>query len=621
MRDKQKWKRLRRRSLISIFGVIACWVATTLIWTSSTSHKFQLQAAELNAGAYVGTTELQQSLPPGVILGWRGSIDAVPDGWALCNGENGTPDLRDRFVVGFYKADIGQTGGRADHSHEQMLHDHLVYNPDHQHVTAGWYDETEEAGEHSHAFKPATGNGPTVAEGCIGLACEAWVDRQGHSHGTKTDEGIHKHGIQIPNRTSSMGEGSCRTTKKEPVASTALHLPPYYKIAFIIKLPQFNPSFETNVSGVPAELIVAWSGSLDSLPDDWVLCNGENGTPDLRGKFILGAESENAIGMEKVSGTHTHTLGSHRHSVTLPAHSHKVSNTSMLQSVGNHTHPVHAGTTVYADGKKSGDQAADPDHTHSISSAGAHTHGLVLPDVWTSQSSGTGFTEPGTSQMEEASHLPPFYKVAFIKKSTDLITGTTELLVFPVGVVAMWSGSVADLPLQWALCDGVNGTPDLRGRFLVGTDDDTGEIGGQTTHEHTMAPHAHTAAFPHDHPDNIRVVETTTGNSSHRHDSGGSTLSYIEGDSDSLDEVLASDALHYHTLWHSGEHTHSLELGDDIAYQNDSLQASTSEVDEGKVSGQNMPPYYKLAFVVRVGPPEDPKAMPWVPLLLLYDKK
>lgn len=40
------------------------------------------------------------SAPLGSILYWSGSIDTIPDGWALCDGQNGTPDLRDRFIVG-----------------------------------------------------------------------------------------------------------------------------------------------------------------------------------------------------------------------------------------------------------------------------------------------------------------------------------------------------------------------------------------------------------------------------------------------------------------------------------------------------------------------------------------
>lgn len=39
-------------------------------------------------------------IPTGLICLWSGAADALPAGWALCNGSNGTPDLRGRFLVG-----------------------------------------------------------------------------------------------------------------------------------------------------------------------------------------------------------------------------------------------------------------------------------------------------------------------------------------------------------------------------------------------------------------------------------------------------------------------------------------------------------------------------------------
>lgn len=38
----------------------------------------------------------------------------------------------------------------------------------------------------------------------------------------------------------------------------------------------------------------------------------------------------------------------------------------------------------------------------------------------------------------------------------------------PKGFIGMWSGSIASIPTSFALCDGNNGTPDLRDRFIVG---------------------------------------------------------------------------------------------------------------------------------------------------------
>ena len=42
----------------------------------------------------------QINLPKGIIVSWYGSIKEIPKGWALCDGNNTTPDLRNRFIIG-----------------------------------------------------------------------------------------------------------------------------------------------------------------------------------------------------------------------------------------------------------------------------------------------------------------------------------------------------------------------------------------------------------------------------------------------------------------------------------------------------------------------------------------
>lgn len=67
-------------------------------------------------------------VPKGLICMWSGST--VPSGWYLCNGSNGTPDLRDRFIVGSGGSyAIGDKGGEASHSltkEEMAKHSHIV---------------------------------------------------------------------------------------------------------------------------------------------------------------------------------------------------------------------------------------------------------------------------------------------------------------------------------------------------------------------------------------------------------------------------------------------------------------------------------------------------------------
>ncbi len=56
------------------------------------------------------------AIPPGTILMWSGAVDQVPHGWALCNGTGGTPDLRDRFIVGAGNEYLlGAIGGEKFH--------------------------------------------------------------------------------------------------------------------------------------------------------------------------------------------------------------------------------------------------------------------------------------------------------------------------------------------------------------------------------------------------------------------------------------------------------------------------------------------------------------------------
>ena len=67
----------------------------------------------------------------------------------------------------------------------------------------------------------------------------------------------------------------------------------------------------------------------------------------------------------------------------------------------------------------------------------------------------------------------------------------------PAGLIAAWSGAASAVPAGWALCDGSNGTPDLRGRFLVGAGGDyaVGDTGGAATEELNAYSHTGGSVF------------------------------------------------------------------------------------------------------------------------------
>lgn len=61
-------------------------------------------------------------------------------------------------------------------------------------------------------------------------------------------------------------------------------------------------------------MIVIWSGAIVDIPAGWALCNGANGTPDLRDKFIVGAGTTYAVGAAGGNNTHLHAFTSDLHS-------------------------------------------------------------------------------------------------------------------------------------------------------------------------------------------------------------------------------------------------------------------------------------------------------------------
>ena len=85
------------------------------------------------------------TVPSGIITMWSGTIATIPTGWLLCNGSSGTPDLRNRFVIGAYSDTAGvayttitgadtQTGGSKDAIVVSHTHTATVTDPGHAHT-------------------------------------------------------------------------------------------------------------------------------------------------------------------------------------------------------------------------------------------------------------------------------------------------------------------------------------------------------------------------------------------------------------------------------------------------------------------------------------------------------
>ena len=75
-----------------------------------------------------------------------------------------------------------------------------------------------------------------------------------------------------------------------------------------------------------AGMIMMWSGTIATIPSGWLLCDGTSGTPDLRNRFIIGANADDAgVAKTTVTGSATQTGGSK--DAIIPSHSHTISGT------------------------------------------------------------------------------------------------------------------------------------------------------------------------------------------------------------------------------------------------------------------------------------------------------
>lgn len=102
------------------------WATKTHTFSPATVAK----SSEVNQNFDDMVDQLNTAMPSGGIIMWSGAIVDIPSGWFLCNGSNGTPDLRDRFVVGAGNGyAVAATGGAATHTlteSEMPTHSHVV---------------------------------------------------------------------------------------------------------------------------------------------------------------------------------------------------------------------------------------------------------------------------------------------------------------------------------------------------------------------------------------------------------------------------------------------------------------------------------------------------------------
>lgn len=213
-------------------------------------------------------------------------------------------------------------------------------------------------------------------------------------------------------------------------------------------------------------------------------------------------------------------------------------------------------------------------------------------------STGTGNLVYSTSPTLTGTPLAP---TAAVGTDTTQIA-TTEFVrnIIPTGIISLWYGSIASVPSGWYLCDGGNGTPDLRDRFIVGAGSTyavaatggsasvtpagsiSGSVGGTALTEAQMPKHYHQLIGPN----NI-----TGGSYPIQNDQGTSNFGVFGGGTP--DDAAQS----YGTFSTGGGATsgsYSTGTGNGSSHDH-----SAGSLSFSGTSGTNLPPYYALAYIMK----------------------
>jgi hypothetical protein len=268
---------------------------------------------------------------------------------------------------------------------------------------------------------------------------------------TSTAENFGEIGTTLSSKThshASATSAAATTTNNSAVAtfSAVANDPPYLKLIFI--------QSDGTATGIPNNAIAY---------TDQASTTGWTTYASLANAYVLGSVAAAAGGGTGGAATHTHSsAASHTH--TQNSHTHAATNSSSASATTG------AGTS---DGPVNMPQKS---HRHSV------TLGAT-----------TGSNNSTSPTLDSANGEPPFVKLLPIQNTSGGFS-------FPTKHIALWAGSVASIPANFALCDGTGGTVDTRGKWIKGaaSSGEIGTTGGATTHTHTgtcqptQAGHTHT---------------------------------------------------------------------------------------------------------------------------------
>ena len=263
----------------------------------------------------VGSTALTVGLPETLLIAVDGVLQEPGSAYTI-SGSNIVFGSAPQESATFWGVELGDVGGLADRATTQSAGDNSTK------VATTAYVDAQVATEDTIDELNDTTITSIASGELLKWNGSAWVNNTlaeaGIANTTYSTSWVDSSNDAILRLTPSTGSADDLTL----VAGTGITLTPS------------GDNLTIAAAGVPAGVILMWHGLIANIPSGWALCNGSNGTPDLRGQFVQGAA--NAVEAGATGGSNTAAPAAHsNHSVTQP---------SAHAALASHQHSVPLGT-------------------------------------------------------------------------------------------------------------------------------------------------------------------------------------------------------------------------------------------------------------------------------------
>jgi hypothetical protein len=314
------------------------------------------------------------------------------------------------------------------------------------------------------------------------------------------------HSHTRPANTGTLGSISSLATS--PATDSVSHLPPTREVIWI-ESDGSQANYPVGVLGFATEDVSGWINDTDSF-----------------GRYLRGAPAAGNGGAQTGAATHTHTVAGHTH--TGRDHDHSLAATGLSNPVSS---------------EEAGDGANTPRWL------ARHSHPM---DVGTSNTGALNSASGGAS--DSRGHEPSNRRLRVLQNTG----GGTQ-----TRIIGLYLGDIASLDPLLTLCDGANGTPDMRTWFARDRGSDSvNSTGGTPNHHHITPSHSHSMPG-HTHTTNVLASTNTqylaptfgdlgsSPTTTHDHTSGGtgstapSTSSVSSGDTSSVDTTPPYHEAHF----------------------------------------------------------------------------